>query len=312
MKKEKIIIFALMGLALSLIYFSACEPKDNSTGQFDANLPSAKITGFSPDSQKYSKMVQIFGSGFKDKNLKAYLGNDSVQIISKTADTLTVQLPRICDENFFTVINSFNVTATSATKFIPLFDHTSFDTSAISDTLFELEYFNIKGVNMDFITSVTVGTAVFPINGRVQTPNLLSFKTGDSTITVNAASISFTSRAGDKLPSKGVLIMKDYPSCNLTLCIPDSASPGDTVKFIFDDQMNGYRTVQQITQIQFPKTVSKTTRKVQSFTNATFRFSSPYLLVIIPSDAVRDLLGTVNIFIYGNETTYRGYFYIKV
>ncbi len=270
--------------AMALLATTACQPKELELTDSDIVWETSEITSFTPASGMVGSEVTINGVRMDDAKLEIYYGAQKCKIISQSATSAVVQLPRVINPDYFKTVNVLQATSTSADKFTPVYPESVITESSINDSLFKSANYVIKGQNLDLVTKVIFKDTVINIDGTTVTdPTTL-------TIVVKEANplkpkfkaieaVSFECKAGNTLPQKsGIMVFETHPSANLVVVDPKVALKGDTVKFIFDD----YKSAQIISQI-------KVGTKVAAFT-----FSEPYVNVIIPSDAANGAIEIKN------------------
>jgi hypothetical protein len=299
MKKLKNIIFTVLGLTLMLIFFWACEPKDKTEKAFDISYPTPKITSVAPsDSALVETNMVITGTNLL--NSLVTIGTTAVpltNVVSQTAESITVKIPRFCTSGFV-YLRDTNYTTfdSSATKFRPLFPATI--VTSIPDTIFLTKTLVITGTNVDLISTINVGTSVITVNPRAAatTPTKLTVSLSGVTAT-SPNNISFTTKNGNPILPKSVVVMADVPSAILSNVTPkDSVSIGETVYLIFD-------------KLGFPIAKQYLVGVKIGGVSSSFVASDPNIVTTIPVGAAN---GTVTLtFNYGATKSYPLMFNIK-
>ncbi len=271
---------------MSLLLLVSCEPKDNELEDNDIVYLKSDITGFSPNRGEIGTQVTLTGVRMDDENLKVYIGSTECKIISQAANQAVIELPRVIKTDYFTTINSLSARAVSTNKFEVSYPQTTIDESSLNDTIFKSGSYVITGTNLDLVTEVILSDTVITIDGtnaKVATPTKLTIAMKES----NPLKPKIKGMAGNLLPEKSkIVVLETYPSANLVVIDPKIASPGDTVKFIFDNFTNA----QLIKQIKVGGKV------------AIFSLNEPYIMVTIPGDAADGAIEIVNA--YGVKLKY--------
>jgi hypothetical protein len=173
---------AWMMMLLCTLIFSACEDKEFSE-DYDVPWPVPTITSFTPTGAEIESEITITGENL-DKTSRVTIGTAQAEIVSKSATQVVVKVPRLAANDKIKLTTSFKRDALSEGKFIP-----SFPKTAITEwpaKIIRGKNFQIKGDNVDLITSVLVGSTDVAVDGSKGTPGEVTI----STQTVDLAEVT--------------------------------------------------------------------------------------------------------------------------
>lgn len=158
-------------ICLSML-FIGCSEKDYDEHS-DINIPVPVLKEV-PEQGNVGAEITIVGENFTAPNY-IMLGETPLTVVSETATSIVVKLPRVFSRSNITVENVYERISEEKFSIAPIYP----DKEAIKVTEWPTEIpkgqsFVIKGENVDLITDITVAGQTFKIDAAVQEPGKIT------------------------------------------------------------------------------------------------------------------------------------------
>lgn len=161
---------------------SGCSGEKPYSSDYDIAWPRPVIQSITPTPKvQVSSQISVKGSGL-DKILAVTVDGKTVTVVQATDGELTLKLPRRFATSALSITNLYRQTVVSNEKLEPTYPPIAI--TAFPTTIQAGRPFEIRGQNVDLITSVTIGGNSITVNGSSESSlsvptSSLSVKPGD-------------------------------------------------------------------------------------------------------------------------------------